>query len=752
MRHEAVSSSMRQSRADHGPDSGSTLKALGNAPMTRWQGWRLRVLVLLALFGCLLTLLLARETANLAHLSGRWVVTQAGQLELRAANGGALAQHMGKPLVSLAAGGQVVDLRDATLLQRSPRWLPPDSARAAQFELHSRISRALTHAEVTLTFADASSVVDSVRSRDMTDLPALFWLLCACATALYVLGMAVLLVRPSTVNLLYVVMALSQVGNLSFSAFASAFDLGLPPGFLRLDFAARAGFDLVMATAAIHLSSILPHRIPGAKRWAALAWAVCALSWAAGSLMPNAWWWQQGVTALLAMAAVATLARSYRVKPQPSSRTLGGFSALATGAWFALTAALALTSGRPGWQAHIALTGSIGYYLLIAALLSISPLLFSRSRQVIREFGLLVAVSTLAVALHLLLFEALGFNSFLAAALSLLIAWVSYTALRRWLIERLLGASMITTERMFERLYRIAREVESRPDQTPKLLAELLTELFDPLETRIIQDPVSGTRIGDDGSTMLVPVPAVAVDAQGFDGAVLLRFAQRGNRLFSAEDMRLAGRIVEQLERAVAYDRAVERGRGEERQRIAQDLHDDIGARLLTLIYKAQSPEMEEYARHTLQDLKTLTRGLAASSHRLSHAAGEWKADLTHRLSAANIDLSWSCEFDEDVLLGMIQWSALTRILRELVSNAIAHSGASRVDVSLRLERDCLQLSVSDDGRGRAPKAWAHGLGLGGVRKRVKQLNGQVQWSEALPHGIRCRVTVQSLLGQPAAG
>ena len=72
----------------------------------------------------------------------------------------------------------------------------------------------------------------------------------------------------------------------------------------------------------------------------------------------------------------------------------------------------------------------------------------------------------------------------------------------------------------------------------------------------------------------------------------------------------------------MAFDQAVEHGRSEERVRIAQDLHDDIGARLLTLMYKAQTPEMEDYVRHTLQDLKTLTRGLAAPNHRLSHAAG----------------------------------------------------------------------------------------------------------------------------------
>jgi signal transduction histidine kinase len=195
----------------------------------------------------------------------------------------------------------------------------------------------------------------------------------------------------------------------------------------------------------------------------------------------------------------------------------------------------------------------------------------------------------------------------------------------------------------------------------------------------------------------------------------------------------------------VAYDQAVERGRSEERLRIAQDLHDDIGARLLTLMYQAPTPEMEDYLRHTLQDLKTLTRGLAAASHPLGHAAAEWKADLTQRLAAVQCDLEWSFVADREVVLTVVQWSGLTRILRELVNNAITHAAATNVTVHIAYERGELSLLLCDDGHGRDPMAWSHGLGLGGIRKRVKQLNGRVEWRENKPRGICCEVRIPSL-------
>jgi len=92
-----------------------------------------------------------------------------------------------------------------------------------------------------------------------------------------------------------------------------------------------------------------------------------------------------------------------------------------------------------------------------------------------------------------------------------------------------------------------------------------------------------------------------------------------------------------------------------------------------------------------------------------------------------------------------VQWSALTRVLRELVSNVIQHSAATHVAITGSVEDGGLRLAIADDGIGRDPQAWAHGLGLGGVRKRVKQLGGDVQWAPNDPAGIVCTVRVPRL-------
>jgi signal transduction histidine kinase len=317
---------------------------------------------------------------------------------------------------------------------------------------------------------------------------------------------------------------------------------------------------------------------------------------------------------------------------------------------------------------------------------------------------------------------------------------------RQRLARRLIGNDAPSTELQLEQFFRAARELEAQPEHGAAILAQLLTQIYKPTSSVSVANSAASSQVLREGKDLLVPLSALTHGAGTVrDESLVLTGAQQGNRSFTAEDALMADRIVEQLRRTVAFDQAVESGRNEERLRLAQDLHDDIGARLLTLMYTASSPQTEDYVRLTLQDLKTLTRGLAVSNQLLSHAVAEWKSDTSQRLQQARIDLHWFARHDVDLPLGVVQWSAITRILRELITNAIAHAQARKLEVHLILMADRLEIVVADDGVGTNPEQWLPGLGTGGVRKRVRQLGGAVRWTERGTGGIECRVTVDRL-------
>lgn len=711
----------------------------------RWMGWRLRLLVVSALIGCLGLFLLSREMAAVPSVDAQWRADASGRIQLARSNEAQLAPLTGQVLTGLRTQSQELALPDALPLQRSARWLIDDGERARLQSLHRRIDAAFAAPAVRFVFADGRSAELHPMPRGFAGLPVTYWVLCAVALLLHLVAMVVLMAKPNGRNLLYALMSLAQAGNLVFIAVESTLDLRLPGPFARFDMPLRVAFDLFTAAAIVNAACFHPRRLPGATWMALGAWAgAAALALLVGSgSIDHGWWWTQLAIVAYGLVMVTLMSWSYQIEPHPFATVLRRFGIVTIGTWLLLTFSLAAAVRNPGVHQNIASIGSMIWYVFFASLLLLVPFL-SRSQQIMREFSLLAAVSTVATSLDLLFVAVFSFGQFASLTLSLFVSLAVYSGARQWILDQLLGSSRLTTERMFEQLYRIAREVEVHPERTATLLSQLLRELFEPMEVVLADRSTAQTRVSGDGSTLMIPVPRLS-GSEAPGGSIVIRFAQRGRRLFTSEDVRLTERIVEQLRRAVAFDKAVEQGRSEERARLAQDLHDDIGARLLTLMYKAQSPEMEEYVRHTLQDLKTLTRGLAAPNHRLSHAAAEWKADLTQRLTAAHVELGWSFEFDQDILLSVVQWSALTRVLRELVSNAIAHAHATRVDVSFELHHDRLDLHVTDNGTGRNPRAWSHGLGLGGVRKRVKQLGGEVEWREVSPQGIGCRVTIRDL-------
>ena len=587
----------------------------------------------------------------------------------------------------------------------------------------------------------------------MGGIGAAFWLYAALALMLCAAAITVVRAKPSAANALYAVMALCQAGNLVCMAIDATAQASLWE-HQRLNLPLRRGFDLATLAAAVHLSCTHPRRLRAAAWLPAATWLFAVLIWLATSLGPGGdwgaggWWMTQAALLTMGCLAVGLMHLSFQSHPHPFALVMKRFSVVVGGTWILVQAAVILMR-QPAVATPLSSTSLplaiVVWQVLFALVLAGVPFL-SKSRSVVRELSLFAIIGTLAVVLDLLFVSVLALQHFAALTLALFLSMAVYAGARQWLVNRMLGTRVASTERLFEQLFRTTREVETDPEQAGPALSRLLKELFDPFEVTLLDKPVSSAHTLSDGSAMRVPVPVIAgASAPSASASILLRHAQQGRRLFTHDDALLAERIGEQLRRTVAFDQAVEQGRSEERRRLAQDLHDDIGARLLTLMYKAPSPEMEDYARHTLQDLKTLTRGLAASNQPLAHALAEWKADIAQRLTAAHIALKWTAAQDADVVLTVVQWSGLTRVLRELVTNVIAHAQARRIEIDVSLASDRLVITVTDDGIGQAPEQWAPGLGVGGVRKRVRQLGGEVSWQERLPQGICCRVSVERL-------
>jgi len=730
----------------------------GSHDLPRWIGWRLRLLVIAILMGSVLLLLVGQWLSSQPRLPVTLRASPEGLVRLHAVDNPAMQRLEGQILeglrgeVTLPSGvTQVVQAPVEILaLQHSGRWISDTEQRQRFVELHQGIARLIKalparNAVVQLELADAPDEPVLVTRRGWTGLSPLFWLLSVLSLVVFTVGAVVVLAGPQLRNVAYFVLALCQAGQLLFIAVETNLDLFLPHWFMTLDMRMRAGFDLVTAAAMIQVAVLHPRRLKGWPYFMALGWAA-ALALGATAIRldsPNSWWWLHAGCTALTLSAILLMGSAYRASPHPFALVLQRFSTITLATWVLMSLAVAKGGARPDMQHNITTFGVMTWHVFFASELLLAPYL-SRSKQILQEFSLLAASSTVAASLDLLFVAVFSLGQFTSMTLSLFLSFGVYLTVRRWLMTRLPGRDPITMERLFERLYRMARELERQPAKTHDLLARLMRELFDPLEVTMVRGEVLASELRGNGSVMLVRLPTLIPREVHSRHALVLKHSNKGRRLFTLEDARLADRIIDQLHRVLSFDQAVEQGRSEERIRIAQDLHDDIGARLLTLMYQAPNADIEEYIRHTLQDLKTLTRGLAAQSHGLSEAAGEWKRDLNQRLGIAHSELSWHMTQDCDVTLSMVQWSALTRILRELVNNTISHAKASKVQVQLVLANDRLSLTVTDNGLGRAPETWSHGLGLGGVRKRVKQLGGTVRWIDAEPKGISCEVVVEN--------
>jgi signal transduction histidine kinase len=166
-----------------------------------------------------------------------------------------------------------------------------------------------------------------------------------------------------------------------------------------------------------------------------------------------------------------------------------------------------------------------------------------------------------------------------------------------------------------------------------------------------------------------------------------------------------------------------ELARLQERQRLADDLHDDVAqilfAAQLSLDSILEQDDVDDgVARRIARARGMLIRGDTAIRTVIHKLSSPPAADIATRLTSVVSGVE--DEFSLPI-------HALIKAAREALVNAAKHAGPCRVNVRLELEQGRLVLTISDDGLGTTVPRAGHHHGLASVDRLIRDQGG---WTE----------------------
>lgn len=214
--------------------------------------------------------------------------------------------------------------------------------------------------------------------------------------------------------------------------------------------------------------------------------------------------------------------------------------------------------------------------------------------------------------------------------------------------------------------------------------------------------------------------------------SVLLKFGYilTSSAEFTNDDAELADSLLKLTKQFITIEEAVEIGATVERQRIARDLHDDVAARMLTLIHTAKDEQTIALSRSILKSLRNCIYTLDnKSTASILDAITDVRAEIQDRLNSIGMQLIWH---QSDNLSGLSftprQHINLNRMLHEITTNIIRHANAQFMEVIISLDKRNMTVECSDNGQGFDLKNCIPGKGLNNIQTRAQELEGNATW------------------------
>lgn len=203
------------------------------------------------------------------------------------------------------------------------------------------------------------------------------------------------------------------------------------------------------------------------------------------------------------------------------------------------------------------------------------------------------------------------------------------------------------------------------------------------------------------------------------------------------------------------FVRKLELVQEEERTRLSREVHDELGQGLTALkldlawmVKHSRDETLVERAKQSSLFVDELIQTVRAIASALRPAvldtlglgpALEWQTREIEKRSEIRIALSIHMTGDgrrdeaETVLF---------RAYQEILTNIIRHADATTVEAVLVVEPGSARLMVSDNGCGFQARRTDRGLGLVGMRERVRALNGELKVESSIGCGTIVSITI----------
>lgn len=176
----------------------------------------------------------------------------------------------------------------------------------------------------------------------------------------------------------------------------------------------------------------------------------------------------------------------------------------------------------------------------------------------------------------------------------------------------------------------------------------------------------------------------------------------------------------------------------QERKRIGADLHDSLGSLLwgakvnASLIQRTSSlnedaltsyNELNQILEESIETVRRIAWELTPEAFHYS-GLSDSVARLCKRLDGKGIQIIFN--ENESRLWNDDRALQAFRIIQELISNALKHSGASSLNISIKWLGQTAEIVVADNGTGFTNDQIQKGVGLWNIDQRTKQLNGKI--------------------------